>query len=458
MHLGGQQTRGACSTGRLRGGRGDAARGPLGRGRRCAGGRGAPAGVLAPTRRARTNTMHKVADRIEAAVRIPLLHIVDATAAALVAAASTAWASWGPRSRWRRSCTGPPARAVRHRGPRARRGGPRVVHRVIYDELLPGLLRPESKAAYTAVMRTWPGRARRRSCSAVRRSCRCRQPTRPAPLQHDRAARRGCCRLRADMRRLLPVALVLAQARCRARAVARRRRPARAGEEAGPGVAAPAYTQDDPRRSARSRRARSPSCPPRLGAAAGPGLAEAETIASATSVSGERASPRRERAWSKRTSGPTRTASRWSSCTASRCSTRSRQGWRCRARRRAPGLSDLEEELRVAVGLLGWGPRAELLPLQWHNGGLEKGAPMPRVVRCGLIQASNVKGPEAGLPAIKKAMVDKHVKLIEQGRQAEGEDPLPAGAVLRPVLLRRAGDEVVPPDRAGARGPDHRSS
>jgi beta-ureidopropionase len=39
---------------------------------------------------------------------------------------------------------------------------------------------------------------------------------------------------------------------------------------------------------------------------------------------------------------------------------------------------------------------------------------MPRVVRCGLIQASNVKPPEAGLPAIKKAMMDKHRKLIEQ--------------------------------------------
>ena len=39
---------------------------------------------------------------------------------------------------------------------------------------------------------------------------------------------------------------------------------------------------------------------------------------------------------------------------------------------------------------------------------------MARIVRCGLIQASNVLGPEAGLPAIKKAMVAKHVKLIEQ--------------------------------------------
>ena len=37
---------------------------------------------------------------------------------------------------------------------------------------------------------------------------------------------------------------------------------------------------------------------------------------------------------------------------------------------------------------------------------------MPRVVRCGLIQAKNVLGPKSGLPAIKKAMVDKHEKLI----------------------------------------------
>jgi N-carbamoylputrescine amidase len=37
---------------------------------------------------------------------------------------------------------------------------------------------------------------------------------------------------------------------------------------------------------------------------------------------------------------------------------------------------------------------------------------MARVVRCGLTQARNVLGPEAGLPAIKKAMVRRHVDLI----------------------------------------------
>src|SRR5215471_2135168 len=46
---------------------------------------------------------------------------------------------------------------------------------------------------------------------------------------------------------------------------------------------------------------------------------------------------------------------------------------------------------------------------------------MPRVVRCGLIQASNVLGPEAGLPAIKKAMVAKHVKLIGEAAKQKAK-------------------------------------
>ena len=39
---------------------------------------------------------------------------------------------------------------------------------------------------------------------------------------------------------------------------------------------------------------------------------------------------------------------------------------------------------------------------------------MSRTVRCGLIQAHNPLGPEHSLPQIKKAMIDKHLKLIEQ--------------------------------------------
>jgi N-carbamoylputrescine amidase len=39
---------------------------------------------------------------------------------------------------------------------------------------------------------------------------------------------------------------------------------------------------------------------------------------------------------------------------------------------------------------------------------------MKQIVRCGLIQASNVKGPDASNEVIKKAMIDKHLKLIKQ--------------------------------------------
>src|SRR5947208_10182426 len=39
---------------------------------------------------------------------------------------------------------------------------------------------------------------------------------------------------------------------------------------------------------------------------------------------------------------------------------------------------------------------------------------MSRIVRGGLIQASNVLGTDQPLGKIKKAMIDKHLKLIEQ--------------------------------------------
>jgi len=39
---------------------------------------------------------------------------------------------------------------------------------------------------------------------------------------------------------------------------------------------------------------------------------------------------------------------------------------------------------------------------------------MPRIVRCGLIQARIPSGSGHSLPALKKAMIDKHLKLIQQ--------------------------------------------
>ena len=39
---------------------------------------------------------------------------------------------------------------------------------------------------------------------------------------------------------------------------------------------------------------------------------------------------------------------------------------------------------------------------------------MPRIVRCALIQAKNELSTERPLAQIRKAMIDKHLKLIEQ--------------------------------------------
>jgi len=106
-----------------------------------------------------TNTMHKLADRIEAAVAVPLLHIVDATASALVARGfdrvgllATAFTMEEEFYRGRlRERFGIEA-VVPDEADR------RLVHRVIYDELCQGVVRPESKAAYAAVMRDLAGR------------------------------------------------------------------------------------------------------------------------------------------------------------------------------------------------------------------------------------------------------------------------------------------------------------
>jgi len=43
---------------------------------------------------------------------------------------------------------------------------------------------------------------------------------------------------------------------------------------------------------------------------------------------------------------------------------------------------------------------------------------MSRIVRCSLIQATNAAPPEASLEATKKAMLDKHLALIEQAAEA----------------------------------------
>jgi aspartate racemase len=89
-----------------------------------------------------TNTMHRVADAIEAAVDVPLLHLADATAAAVLAAGLDRVALLGTRFTMEEDF---------YVARLARRGldvimpdaaGRDLVHRVIYDELVQGGARP----------------------------------------------------------------------------------------------------------------------------------------------------------------------------------------------------------------------------------------------------------------------------------------------------------------------------
>ena len=99
-----------------------------------------------------TNTMHKVADEVQAAVSIPLLHLADATAAAVASAGLSTVGLLGTaftmeQDFYRERLAGhgltvlvPPAED------RAE------VHRIIYDELCLGVVREDSRQAYREVI------------------------------------------------------------------------------------------------------------------------------------------------------------------------------------------------------------------------------------------------------------------------------------------------------------------
>ncbi len=100
-----------------------------------------------------TNTMHKVAPAIEQAVAIPLLHIADPTAAQIKAAGHATVGLLGTRFTMEQAF---------YRERLRTKHGLRViipndedraaVHRVIYDELCLGEIKPESRAAYRRIM------------------------------------------------------------------------------------------------------------------------------------------------------------------------------------------------------------------------------------------------------------------------------------------------------------------
>jgi aspartate racemase len=104
-----------------------------------------------------TNTMHKVADAIEAAVGIPLLHLADVTAAAIKDARLDRVALLGTRFTMEQPFY---AERLRSHGVDVLvpEGDDRtLVHDVIYDELVLGVVRDESRAAYVDVVRRLVG-------------------------------------------------------------------------------------------------------------------------------------------------------------------------------------------------------------------------------------------------------------------------------------------------------------
>ncbi|UJJ31685.1 aspartate/glutamate racemase family protein [Halopseudomonas maritima] len=101
-----------------------------------------------------TNTMHKVAPAIEAAINIPLLHVADATAAALRAEGiqragllGTAFTMEQPFYRERLAAKGievvTPSASERQ-----------AIHRIIFDELCLGELRDSSRQRFLQIIDT----------------------------------------------------------------------------------------------------------------------------------------------------------------------------------------------------------------------------------------------------------------------------------------------------------------
>lgn len=100
-----------------------------------------------------TNTMHLVADAVEAAAGVPLIHIVDATGAALKARGAkrplllaTRYTMEQPFYADRLTAKSGLAAIVPDEADRA------TVHAAIFDELCQGVVNPASRAAFQAII------------------------------------------------------------------------------------------------------------------------------------------------------------------------------------------------------------------------------------------------------------------------------------------------------------------
>ncbi|MET0245651.1 MAG: aspartate/glutamate racemase family protein [Sphingomonas sp.] len=100
-----------------------------------------------------TNTMHLMADAVQAAVAVPLLHIADPTAEAIRAAGLSRVGLLGTAFTMERDFYR--ARLAEKHGldvivPEAE--DRTTVHRIIYDELVAGRIEPASREAYRAII------------------------------------------------------------------------------------------------------------------------------------------------------------------------------------------------------------------------------------------------------------------------------------------------------------------
>ena len=100
-----------------------------------------------------TNTMHKMADEVEAAIGIPLLHIADATAEVIKAQGLNKIGLLGTKFTMEEDFYR--GRLVEKHGldvliPEAENR--EIVHRVIYDELVLGKIKSESRAQYKRII------------------------------------------------------------------------------------------------------------------------------------------------------------------------------------------------------------------------------------------------------------------------------------------------------------------
>jgi aspartate racemase len=99
-----------------------------------------------------TNTMHLVADAIESAVGVPFLHLADATARAALGAGVEVVALLGTLYTMEHDFY---RRRLESHGLRVtvpEEADRKVVHQVIYDELVRGEIRAESKRAYLRII------------------------------------------------------------------------------------------------------------------------------------------------------------------------------------------------------------------------------------------------------------------------------------------------------------------